>query len=64
MKGVLNENTRTVHKHEPGDSNPRTVCGVSYHVARDQLQIMPVDRATGECDASRCGRCFDNSGGY
>jgi len=64
MSAVLNEPERTVHKHETGASEFHTVCGVSYNVDPDQLQRIPLDRATTEYDASKCGRCFEDGSGY
>ncbi|MEF8852162.1 MAG: hypothetical protein V5A44_07715 [Haloarculaceae archaeon] len=64
MEGVLNEHTRTVHKHESGSSELHTVCGVSYNLAAEKLLAVPVSRATTADDAEKCGRCFDDAGGY
>jgi hypothetical protein len=64
MGAVLNELTQTVHKHNAGDSEIHTACGVTHHVDDDQLRVVPVERATGDHGASKCGRCFDDGGGY
>ncbi|MFB6301482.1 MAG: hypothetical protein ABEH78_01270 [Haloferacaceae archaeon] len=64
MKVVLNEFTETIHKHEPGTSELHTVCGISHHLDHDQLHRLPAERATTNYDASKCGRCFDDGGGY
>lgn len=60
MNGVLNEVTETVHKHERGQSDFQTTCGAIATVSHDNLRITPVEGAT----ASRCGRCFEDAGGY
>jgi hypothetical protein len=60
--GVLNEVTRTVHKHKTGASKCLTVCGVSSHLSPDRLRKVPLDRAKKEFD--KCGRCFSDGGGY
>lgn len=64
MDGVLNETTRTVHRTRPGGSDLQTECGATYHLAPDQLRVTSVERATAEVDAGKCGRCFDDAGGY
>jgi hypothetical protein len=64
MVGVLNEYTKTVHKHETGASALHTVCGVTYNVSSEQLRTMSVTEATADHDADKCGRCFDDGGSY
>lgn len=64
MDVILNEPTKTVHKHEPGALDPHTECGVTYHVAPDQLRMLPLEQAATDYNASKCGRCFDDGGGY
>lgn len=64
MKGVLNETTKTVHKHEIGKTELQTECGLTHHVAPDQLQTTSVEQATADFDARKCGRCFEEGGGY
>lgn len=61
---VLNETTKTVHRHARGNSDLQTVCGLTHHVNPDQLRTTSVKRATTDFDASKCGRCFDDGGGY
>lgn len=62
--GVLNEHTKTVHKHELGSTNLHTVCGVTHHLASDHLREVPVERAVSDHGATKCGRCFEGGGGY
>jgi len=64
MKAVLNETTRTVHKPRMGGRALQTECGVAYHVAPDRLRTTSVERATTELGATKCGRCFEDGGGY
>jgi hypothetical protein len=64
MNGVLNEHTRTVHKRRTGASDLRTVCGVARTLDSDQLRTVPLRRASVESDVTRCGRCFEDAGGY
>jgi hypothetical protein len=65
MDGVVNEVTNTVHKHETGKSRLQTECGVTYHLSADDLHVVRVVQSEldGKC-ASKCGRCFDDAGGY
>jgi hypothetical protein len=65
MDGVLNEVTNTIHKHETGAPDHRTVCGATYHVAHDDLRVVAgVESALDGTNASKCGRCFDDGGSY
>lgn len=64
MDAVLNETTRTVHKPRVGGRDLQTECGVAYLVAPDQLRTTSIERATAELDATKCGRCFEDAGGY
>lgn len=63
-KGVLNETTRTVHRHETGKSDLQTACGLTYNVDPDRLRRTSIEQATTDFNASKCGRCFDDAGGY
>lgn len=64
MDGVLNESTRTVHKHERGGPELHTACGVTYTVHSEKLREIPVEQAVAATNASKCGRCFEDGGGY
>lgn len=64
MDLVLNESTETVHKHEPGAPDLHTVCGITHHLGHDRLQRLPAERAATDDGVSKCGRCFDDGGGY
>ncbi len=61
MNGVLNETTNKIHKHERGRSDFQTTCGATSHVSHEDLRLIPVEQAD---DADRCGRCFEDGGGY
>lgn len=63
MNIVLNEATETVHKPEAA-TEPNTACGVSRTLGADRLRVLPLREATAEYDISRCGRCFEDAGGY
>ena len=62
--GVLNEITGTVHKREVGQSPLHTVCGITYHVNTDHLRPTAIERATASLNVDKCGRCFEDGGGY
>lgn len=65
MKGILNENTETIHKYEQeAKVGIQTACGAVSMVPSDQLQKMPVKQAVEGADISKCGRCFDEGNGY
>jgi len=64
VTGILNETSMTIHKHETGATDFRTECGQTSHVDHGQLREVPVDRATDELGARKCGRCFEEGRGY
>lgn len=64
VKGVLNETTMTVHKHEMGTAYLQTMCGHTHQVAHEQLRIVGIKRATEELGADKCGQCFEDGKGY
>lgn len=70
MDVILNELTETVHKYEAGSSELHAACGVTHHLAPDRLRgprklrRISLERASIDYDASKCGRCFDDGGGY
>jgi hypothetical protein len=64
VRGILNETSMTIHKHEMGAADFQTVCGQTYHVEHGQLRMIPVTQATEEFDADKCGRCFEDGRGY
>ncbi len=64
MDGVLNTTTNTVHKHRDRKVTATTACGATRHVADERLDRIDVDRALSDRQASKCGRCFSDGGGY
>ncbi|WP_232701562.1 hypothetical protein [Halobacterium wangiae] len=64
MDGILNTTTNTVHKHGSRDSHGRTVCGATKYLSDGQLDRVDVDQAVTDKQASKCGRCFSDGGGY
>lgn len=64
MEGVLNESTNTVHRRKIETPNPASVCGATDYVNRDRLRTTTVKQAIAHRDANKCGRCFEDGGGY
>jgi hypothetical protein len=64
MEGILNEVTNTVHKQEAGTPSLQTPCGITYNVPEDQLRQTVVDQVVTSPGTTKCGRCFDDGGGY
>lgn len=64
MEGVLNETTMTVHKHESGKSDFQSACGATADLSHDSLRMVPIGKASSDTTIARCGRCFEDAGGY
>jgi len=64
MDGILNETTNTVHRPEAGTAGQETVCGVTYHVPADNFRPTEFDPDATPAAITKCGRCFDDAGGY
>lgn len=64
VRGILNETSMTIHKHETGTEGLRALCGQTYHLEHGQLRMIRVKQATETLDAEKCGRCFENGRGY
>lgn len=64
MEVVLNEHTGTVHKPRVDEPEYHTVCGITRNLTHDEVQVLPFERAASDHDASKCGRCFEDGGGY
>lgn len=63
VRGVLDETSMKIHKHERGAADFQTVCGQIYHVEHGHLRIIQVTQGTEKFDADKCGRCFDDGRG-
>lgn len=64
MNGGLNEVTNTVHKHAFRDPELGSVCGATSTLDRDHLRKTRISKAIADPDTNRCGRCFEDAGGY
>lgn len=63
-RGILNETSKTIHKHRRGTGEFQTLCGQTYRLEHRQLREIEIAQATEEFDAEKCGRCFDDGRGY
>ncbi len=64
MKHLLNERTGTVHKTRPDTTGTEAACGALRHVAPRHVTSVATTETPGGTDEDRCGRCFDDAGGY
>lgn len=64
MDVLLNEVTYTIHRRKKSTTGFQAKCGIHHHLAHDKLQITTVEQSTTEASVNKCGRCFDDAGGY
>lgn len=64
MDGILNEVTDTIHKYDLGESGGQTICGAMDHVSHDAFRMTSLESAGVSRTADKCGRCFEDGGGY
>ncbi|GAB3665587.1 hypothetical protein [Halopiger thermotolerans] len=66
MRIVLNESTKTAHKPARSTRNQPADCGALRHVSTDRIRIISEEEIEPavEAELERCGRCFEESGGY
>ncbi|WP_115862661.1 hypothetical protein [Halorussus litoreus] len=64
MERILNEHTGTVHKSRRGTTSDEAVCGALRHVPHRQVTSVPNEETGVEEGVERCGRCFEEAGGY
>jgi len=64
MNALLNESTRTLHRRERDTAGLSASCGATTHLDADQLRATTVSEATSDGSVAKCGRCFDDGGGY
>lgn len=62
--GVLNELTDTIHERKEEATHLQATCGALRHVRPEQLHSVLIEDAVIQDDVTRCGRCFDDGGGY
>jgi hypothetical protein len=63
MDAVVNRTTQTVHKRAT-EGSKETPCGATSHVDSSTLEHTSLQRARAAHGASKCGRCFEDGGGY
>ncbi|AEH37412.1 hypothetical protein [Halopiger xanaduensis] len=66
MRIVLNESTKTAHKPARSARNQLADCGALRHVPTDRVRETSEEEIEPpiEVELERCGRCFEDSGGY
>lgn len=64
MKRLLNEHTGTLHRLQPETTDETTACGALRHVPRRYVTTVGTDEVRVGEDVERCGRCFEDAGGY
>lgn len=64
MKRLLNEHTGTVHRVHPETTIDETACGALRHVPRQKIAVIGAGETKSSDEITRCGRCFEDGGGY
>lgn len=64
MRRILNDTTRTVHKPCEESDSKSTACGSLRHVPETRTKVVSAGEIRIENGITRCGRCFDDAGGY
>lgn len=66
VTGLVNTHTNTVHKPAQQRTHRATVCGALQHVLDGQIARLATTEAEiiEQASVQRCGRCFDDAGGY
>ena len=66
MRLVLNESTKTVHRPDPSSDSQPADCGALRHVPDDRIRTTTEQKVEPELEVEieRCGRCFEDCGGY
>lgn len=64
LDAVLNENRMTVHRRQPGGERYEIRCGHRFALGQEWLRVTSVAEATNGLDATKCGSCFEEAGGY
>ena len=64
MNGILNETANTVHKQEVGKQTLESPCGATNNISEDQLRRATIDQLVSTTTTTKCGRCFNDGGGY
>jgi hypothetical protein len=64
MKRLLNEHTGTIHRQRTGTASTTTACGALRHVSHRNITPLEIDELEFDDELARCGRCFEDTGGY
>jgi hypothetical protein len=63
-RGVLNEETNTVHRPATGQERLDTRCGHTDRLSEKQMRLVVIESAIQMSRVSKCGTCFESAGGY
>ena len=61
MMYIINEKTDKVHKQGTRESEFSTACGVTYQMDRERMDMSVTESLS---SSDKCGRCFEDGGGY
>lgn len=64
MQLVLNERTKTAHKPSRSTGRQPADCGALRYVSEDRIRMTSSEEIEPSHEVDRCGRCFENTGGY
>jgi hypothetical protein len=64
MDVVLNQATGTVHLPEQGSGLYESACGATFQVPEERLQVTSLSSVREQAAVTKCGRCFEDGGGY
>ena len=62
MTRLLNDRTGTIHK--PGPTDDGTACGALRYVPQQHITAVGDDERGVDDETERCGRCYEDTGGY
>ena len=66
MRLILNVSTKTAHRPADSADGRSADCGALRHVSDDRIEEMAEEQLEDELvvEIDRCGRCFEDCGGY
>ena len=64
MKIVMNMRTNTAHKPSSEGSSHPAACGALRYVPENRIRTISAEAIVHNDEIDRCGRCFDDVGGY
>lgn len=61
---ILNEHMMTVHRPRPDGEHYDPDCGHRFPLGEAHLQLTSLEAVAESRDATKCGDCFEEAGGY